>query len=275
MRIRVSHTTRYDYSPPAKSAIQLLRLTPRSHEGQHVCQWRIGVDAQSRLKAGEDALGNITHSFTLEGPIQSFSVTVEGEVETQDTAGIVRGTVERFPPGLFLRTTPLTEPDDAILALAGEVRETLGRDPIAGLHDLSGKIHARMAFDTGATTTATKAGTALALGHGVCQDFAHIFISAARFLGVPARYVSGYLLREDGLVLQEAGHAWAEAHVEGLGWVGFDPAHAISPTEAYVRLAAALDYHGAAPVLGSRYGGGQESLDVSVRVEHARRQIQS
>jgi len=164
LRIRVSHTTRYDYSPPAKSAIQLLRLTPRSHEGQHVCQWRIGVDAQCRLKAGEDALGNITHSFTLEGPIQSFSVTVEGEVETQDTAGIVRGTVERFPPGLFLRTTPLTEPDDAILALAGEVRETLGRDPIAGLHDLSGKIHARMAFDTGATTTATKAGTALALG---------------------------------------------------------------------------------------------------------------
>ncbi|APF38501.1 Transglutaminase-like enzyme, putative cysteine protease [Chelatococcus sambhunathii] len=275
MRIRVSHTTRYDYSPPAKSAIQLLRLTPRGHEGQHVRHWRIDVDAPCRLKAGEDALGNITHAFTLEGPIQSFSVTVDGEVETQDSAGVVRGTVERFPPGLFLRTTTLTEPDDAILALAGEVREAMRRDPIVGLHDLSGMIHARMAFDTEATTTATKAGAALALGHGVCQDFAHIFISAARVLGVSARYVSGYLLRHDGLVVQEAGHAWAEAHVGGLGWVGFDPAHGLSPTDAYVRLAAALDYHGAAPILGSRYGGGQESLDVSVRVEHARRQIQS
>jgi transglutaminase-like putative cysteine protease len=82
MRIRVSHQTVYDYTPPAKSLIQTLRLTPRNHEGQYVVNWRIDVDAESRLKAGEDAFANITHSLTVSGPIERLTVTVEGVVET-------------------------------------------------------------------------------------------------------------------------------------------------------------------------------------------------
>jgi transglutaminase-like putative cysteine protease len=112
----------------------------------------------------------------------------------------------------------------------------------------------------------TTAEAALALGQGVCQDHAHIFIGAARLLGLPARYVSGYLMMDDR-VDQEAGHGWAEAHVAGLGWVGFDVSNAICPDERYVRLATGTDYRDAAPVTGINIGGGQIALEVSLAVE--------
>jgi len=105
----------------------------------------------------------------------------------------------------------------------------------------------------------------------VCQDLAHIFLATARHLDIPSRYVSGYFHRADGVVEQEAGHAWVEAHVPGLGWVGFDPANGISTTEAHVRVAIGLDYLAAAPVRGSRVGGGVEALGVRLRVDQGGR----
>jgi transglutaminase-like putative cysteine protease len=132
-----------------------------------------------------------------------------------------------------------------------------------------GAIHERLRFDTDATTVATEAGQAFAAGHGVCQDFTHVFLAAARQLGVPARYVSGYL-HKPGQAEQGAGHAWAEAHIADLGWVSFDPANVVSATEHYVRLAIGLDYLDAAPVRGSYYGISREALDVSLRIESAR-----
>ncbi len=109
----------------------------------------------------------------------------------------------------------------------------------------------------------------------MCQDITHIFVAAARSLGIPARYVGGHFHRVDGVTSQEAGHAWAEAHVENLGWVGFDPTNGISTTDAHVRVAVGLDYLGAAPVRGTRYGGAGETLTVAVRVAQARQQIQN
>ena len=105
----------------------------------------------------------------------------------------------------------------------------------------------------------------------MCQDYAHIFIACARSGGVPARFVSGHFLRSDGMVNQQAGHAWAEAFVPDLGWVGFDPANAICTTDAHARVAIGLDYLGAAPVRGTRYGGGTETLTVAVKVDQAGR----
>jgi transglutaminase-like putative cysteine protease len=124
-----------------------------------------------------------------------------------------------------------------------------------------------VAFDTKPTEVTTTAAEAFSLRRGVCQDLTHIFIAAARCLGIPARYVSGYLYRVDGVVDQEAGHAWAEANVPGLGWVGFDAANGISIGEGHVRVAIGLDYLGAAPVRGTRQGGGSEDLDVVLKVE--------
>ena len=119
------------------------------------------------------------------------------------------------------------------------------------------------------TNSGTSAVEAFGLKRGVCQDYAHIFIACARSGGVPARFVAGHFLRSDGMVNQQAGHAWAEAFVPDLGWVGFDPANAICTTDAHARVAIGLDYLGAAPVRGTRYGGGMETLSVKVKVDQA------
>jgi transglutaminase-like putative cysteine protease len=277
MRIRISHATSYAYDTPPTGVTQLLRLTPRNHEGQYVVDWRIDLSVDCQLHQHEDAFGNITHAFTAEGPFRDLSVAVDGVVDTQDMHGLVQGAIERFPPALFLRETALTQPDAAIVEFAAATRGAAGAggDTLALLHTLLNELNREITFDTSPTQTATTAAESFALRRGVCQDLTHIFIAAARELGIPARYVGGHFHRADGVTAQEAGHAWAEAYVENLGWVGFDPTNGISTTDAHVRVAMGLDYLGASPVRGTRYGGGGETLKVSVQVEQARQQAQS
>jgi transglutaminase-like putative cysteine protease len=275
MRIRISHATVYHYDTPPSGVTQLLRKTPRNFDGQYVLNWRLDLSQDCQLHQHEDAFGNITHSFTAEGPFSELSVAVEGEVDTQDTHGVINGVLERFPPGLYLRETPLTQADEAIVELAEGARASNGRDRLTLLHRMLGALNAEMTFDTDPTHVATTAAEAFKLRRGVCQDVTHIFISAARRLGIPARYVSGHFYRTDGVVEQEAGHAWAEIYVEDLGWVGFDATNGICTTDAHVRVAVGLDYLGAAPVRGARFGGGGETLKVTVHVDQAGRQTQS
>ena len=163
----------------------------------------------------------------------------------------------------------------ALKAFARDVAGPADGDVLRAMHELTASIYQEMTFDTAATDAGATAAEAFALKRGVCQDLSHVFIAAARALGVPARYVSGHLAREDGVVEQEAAHAWAEAYTPGLGWVGFDPTNGMSPTPSYIRLAIGLDYLGAAPVRGSRVGGGQEQMDVKLHVTHAARQTQA
>jgi transglutaminase-like putative cysteine protease len=273
MRIRIRHETTYRYRTPAKSAIQQLRLTPRNYDGQHVTSWRIDVDRDCRLLHSEDAFGNIVHRFTVEGPFESITTTVEGDITTFDTVGVASGALERFPPALYLRQTPLTAPTAAIADFARSTTAS-ERGSLASLHALLAALHDKMTFDTDATHAATTAAEAFEHGRGVCQDFAHLFIACARTIGAPARYVSGYYLRSDSEE-QVAGHAWAEAFVEDLGWVGFDPAHGASPGERHVRVAIALDYLSAAPIRGAHTGGGAETMEVRVRVAPTQTQGQS
>jgi transglutaminase-like putative cysteine protease len=275
MRIRISHATTYRYDTPPTGVIQLLRLTPRNHNGQYVVAWRVDLSEDCLLHQHEDAFGNISHSFTAEGPFRELSVAVEGEVDTHDTQSVVSGAVERFPPGLFLRETALTQPDAAIIDFADSARADAGAEPLPLLHGLMNALNREMKFDTDPTHSTTTAAEAFALRRGVCQDLTHIFIAAARKLGIPARYVGGHFYRVDGVTAQDAGHAWVEAYVENLGWVGFDPTNGIGITEAHVRVAIGLDYLGAAPVRGTRYGGSGETLKVAVHVDQARQQAQS
>ena len=277
MRIRVDHQTVYRYQPPAKSVLQVLRLSPRSHEGQNVVRWRAAAEAdvEVQLRRGEDALGNVTQTAFIQGPVSELVLRVEGEVETWDTQGVVRGSAERFPPEAFLRETQLTAPTPELAAFAAKVAAGPEDTLIGRLHRLMLAIREEMAFDTRPTDTATAAAEAFAIKRGVCQDFSHVFIAAARRLGAPARYVSGHLAREGEAIDQDAAHAWAEAYVPHLGWVGFDAANGVSPTPSYVRVAVGLDYLGAAPVRGSRTGGGTETMDVKLRVSHGALQSQS
>lgn len=301
MRLKIRHETIYSFETPASAVIQTLRLTPRSYEGQHVVHWRLDVDHNCRLRQSEDAFGNHTHVFASEGRIERLAVLVEGEVDTQDTGGVVRGAVERFPPALYLRETDLTAPDLDITAFAQEAAAAGKGETLDTLHALLGQLHDRVTFEAGPTDSATTAAQAFGMKRGVCQDLTHIFLAAARRLKIPARYVGGYVRREPappdaegmtqsmgpagmtqslgaggmsqsvgGAVEEGAGHAWAEAFVPDLGWVGFDPANCVCVTEAHVRVAIGLDYLSAAPVRGTRYGGSGETLEVSVLVEDAR-----
>ncbi len=272
MRIHVRHETVYRYERPATGVIQALRLTPRNHDGQYVMRWRIELSENCQLDQHEDAFGNITHVFTADGPLTELRVAVDGEVETQDTGGVVRGAVERFPPSLYLRDTPLTQLDPALAEFAARSRVA---DTLKTLHGLLVRLHDEVIFDTSPTHAATTAAEAFALKRGVCQDLTHIFIAAARSLAIPARYIGGHFHRADGVIEQQAGHAWAEAFVPDLGWVAFDAANGISATDAHVRVAMGLDYLGAAPVRGTRYGGGGEELEVSVKVGQSAQQVQN
>ena len=274
MRICVAHETVYRYDDPCTGVIQTLRLTPRNHSGQYVVNWRIDVSADCRLEPQEDAFGNIIHAFSVAGPISELRLLVEGEVETQDTAGVVRGAVERFPPPLFLRETPLTYVDNAIRAYAAQFPRPTVINTIAILHDLLERIHEDITLDSESASATRAAAEAFKEKRGGYQDLTHIFIAVARALGVPARYVGGYFSGNDDFSVHDAGHAWAEVHVPDLGWIGFDPANGVCVTDQHVRVAVGLDHLGAAPVRGAHYGGGREEVAIRLQVTQASWQAQ-
>jgi transglutaminase-like putative cysteine protease len=265
MRLRVLHRTGYRYSAPISYAIQTLRLAPVPFDGLRVLRWRVAAEGDDRaLPCLVDGLGNILHCLTINRPHREAAVTAEGIVETLPGEGLVTGAPEPLPPGFFLRPTPLTAADAAIVDLA---QEAAGGDPAARLHGLMRAVHAHLVYQPGHTDTRTTAAAALEQGRGVCQDHAHVFIAAARALDIPARYVSGYLWSGDDAAAHDASHAWAEAYVDGLGWIGFDAANGICPDETYVRVAVGLDYGATAPVRGVRCGGDFEEMEVQVRVQ--------
>jgi transglutaminase-like putative cysteine protease len=266
MRIRIAHSTVYRYDPPATGAIQVLRLSPRNHEGQYVVRWRIDVSPDAHLAAREDAFGNITHVFTADGPLDELRVEVNGEVETQNTDGVVRGTVERFPPTLFLRDTTLTQSDAATRQFAQAVRASGKGQVLAELHTLLDRLHAELVHGPQPVRASANAPEAFARKGGSAADLTHIFIGAAHSLGIPARFVAGYFHQAEA-GMEQSGHAWAEAHVKGLGWVGFDPANGFCPMDAHVRVAVGLDALGAAPLRGTHYGAGAETLEIAIKVD--------
>jgi transglutaminase-like putative cysteine protease len=207
--------------------VQLARLTPQDHVGQRVLAWRVTDLGGRLLPQVDDGYGNIAHMLSIRRRHTEAAIVAEGEVETTDTHGVVRGAVERLPPEYFLRHSLPTEPDAAIFEFAGELRAVA--DPLERLHQLMLAIHGRVAYDLDATSTSTTAAEAFERRRGVCQDHSQIFISAAGVLGYPARYVSGYL-HHDRVEPSEAAHAWAEAYLAPLGWVGFDAANGVCPT---------------------------------------------
>ena len=264
MQFRVEHDTSYRYSESAHYSVQYLRLTPRHQGNQDVWDW--SVQSNVPLVPFTDAFGNAAHVLTLAARHQEIRVRVRGNATTRDTHGILPTEPEPFPPGVYLRDTELATADEELTAFVENHRTAAQRNTVGGLHDLMTAIRERVSYEIGATHVHTTASQAFAEGSGVCQDHTHIFIACCRHLGIPARYVSGYLWVSQDLEDYDANHAWAEAFVPDLGWISFDVANAMSATDAYLRVAVGLDYNGAAPVRGVRRGGGDEQLDVRVRV---------
>jgi transglutaminase-like putative cysteine protease len=281
MRLMVDHVSVYRYQAPVRSVVQTHRLTPSACDGQKAAEWQVTVTGGVQGGSFRDGAGDRVTAWTVPGPLDEIAVTVRGVVETQDTAGILRGHRESVPPDAYLRDTPSTALDQALRALAASVA---AEDRLDLCHALSEAVADAIAYKPGATVSATTAAEALALGQGVCQDHAHALIALARAYDIPARYVSGYLFTDGGaesggggdIVSQEAAHAWAEAFVPGLGWVGFDPANRCCPDARYIRLGSGFDARAAAPIRGIARGMvGVEALDVRVAVVAGAQQSQS
>lgn len=261
MRVSIDHRTRYRFTQPQDRLIQMLRLTPQDSTDQTVVNWHIGVDCDARLREARDGYGNRVTMLYAEGPVSHIEITVRGEVLTASDAGLVRGVAEPLPPGLFVRATDRTGVSEAMREFAGAP----GGDRLDRLHRLNTALFRQFTLAEDHHDTGQTAERAFQRGEASPRDFAHMLVALARAEGIPARYVSGYHLSLAGD--EHAPHAWTEAHVDGLGWVAFDPSRGLSADEQYVRLAVALDAVGAAPVSGARIGAGDEELDVDVQVE--------
>jgi transglutaminase-like putative cysteine protease len=265
MRISIEHKTIYRYPGEVLHTAQYLHLTPRGNASQRVVDWHI--QAPGRLTGWRDAYGNACHTLVEDRPIQEIVIIARGRVETTDMSGVLPPEDNDPPVEIFLRPTSLTRLNGAIRNFAEEYREGHSEDPVSGLHALMMGIREYVAFDTDVTHSQSTAAEAWARGAGVCQDHAHLFIACCRSLGVPARYVGGYLFDGEQVNAYTAGHAWAAAWVEDLGWVSFDVANRICGTENHIGVAYGLDYNDVAPIRGVRTGGqGDEQMEVSVWV---------
>lgn len=264
MRLAIHHRTVYRYSEPATYSIQYLRLIPRRDNRQRVVAWHLSVPAHT--SESQDAYGNTVRVLVMDRAHDEIAIDVDGVVDTRDHVDGPRENEGSINPLVFLRETPLTAADVALQTFANQYASLVASDVPAALHELMNGILRSVRYQPGTTNVQTAASAVFAQGAGVCQDHSHVFIACCRVLGVPARYVSGYLYSEEDTALQAASHAWAEAWVENLGWLSFDVANSQSTGIAHLRLAVGRDYLDACPIRGVRFGGGEEAMDVHVRV---------
>lgn len=266
MKLLVRHQTFYRYAATAGRVAMRLKLMPVDTPTQTVQDWRVSINDAPITNFRRNSYGEMETIWIRHDRLDHAVIVTEGLVETRESHGVVGHLDSRVDTRYFLRDTPLTQASDGIAAMARLAPP--GESPLAQLHALSAAVSDAVHYRAGVTTSATTAAQAFALGAGVCQDHAQIFIAAARTLGRPARYVSGYLLAGDGSALHET-HGWAEAHVPGLGWIGFDPSNRVCVTERYVRLASGLDADDAAPIRGSVTVAGDIWIDADVRIAQA------
>jgi len=268
MILSVTHETVYTFDRPMRGVLQSHRLTPSDCASQQVRDWHVSVDGAQTGAAFRDGAGDWTYTMAMREAVTEITIGVRGTVETTDQSGVLRGHREMVPPLAYLRDTRATAPDQQLRDLAAEALALVPdeTDVLARAHALSGAVSGAITYKPGETDPATSAAEALSRGVGVCQDHAHALIACALIAGIPARYVVGYLHSSADGSAEEASHAWAELHVERLGWVGFDPANECCPNELYIRLCSGFDAQDAAPIRGVALGEGAESLKVSVAV---------
>jgi transglutaminase-like putative cysteine protease len=260
MLLSVWHSTVYRYATEVARSTQYIRLSPRAGPRQRIVDWHLELPAPAVTMT--DAFDNLTHVLTLDVAHQQIRIVARGRVEVDDADdGEPAG---RINPRVFLRSTPLTEPDDAILAFLEPLRAMVRSRPLLGVTDLMHALIDRMPYEKGHTSVETTAAQSFAAGRGVCQDHAHVFLACCRELGLPARYASGYVYTLDREHV--ASHAWAQAWLANR-WVSFDVSNARKAGEAHLMVAVGLDYLDACPVRGVRLGGGEEVLHTTARID--------
>lgn len=250
MKLSIEHLTTYRYDKEARHSTQYIRLTPKASPRQRILSWQL--DMPHSALATTDGFGNLLHVLTLDHPHSAISIVAHGEVEILDEDREDEDT--GLSPLVYQRMTRLTRASPAI----NDFIRALDVDAsVDGLEKLMQALLEAMPYTPGATHAGSSAGEAFALQRGVCQDHTHVFLACARLLGLPARYVSGYLYSTDRDHV--ASHAWAEVWQDGT-WHTFDITNQSRRPREHLKLAVGLDYLDACPVRGVRYGGGPESL---------------
>jgi transglutaminase-like putative cysteine protease len=270
MRLSVDHTTTYRFDTEKRGVIQSMRLTPSVYQGQTTVEWTIDTGEAIRGAAFRDGAGDWIETAKHLGPTSEAFVRVTGIIDTVDLTGVLTGHAEKVPPLSYLQTTRATDADVGLTDLAEKAVTGVPEERVLDRsHALMNAVADAIAYSPGQTQHGTTAAEALALGHGVCQDHAHAMIAVACVVGLPARYVTGYLFASEEDGGHEASHAWAEVFVPELGWVGFDPSNRICPDDRYIRIGSGGDAIEAAPIRGIVRGPGDENLDVRVTVNQA------
>jgi len=289
MLLHVIHETRYDYSPAVKTAQHMAHLKPANARGQRLLAHELTVSpTPARQSEAVDVYGNTRAFFSLRTRHDELKVIAESTVatsapvapqsrmpweEVRERLRYHRGAAYD-PAAEFVFASPYVPRHDDFVAYA---RPSFmpGRPMLEAAHELMERIHADFEYDTEVTDVSTPVLDALKLRHGVCQDFAHVMIACLRSLGLPARYVSGYLLTspppgQPRLVGSDASHAWASVYLPGDGeageWADLDPTNSRAPGEDYVTLATGRDYSDVAPLRGVLHGGADHELHVAVTV---------
>jgi transglutaminase-like putative cysteine protease len=263
MQMHIRHETWYRYERPVKYSVQSLHLTPRRDLSQRALTWSIA--APGRRLEQIDAYGNISHLLTIEEPHRAIQIVVHGVVETADTEG--RLDDGPLSPLAYLAPTALTTPNDELKAFAHQVMNG-AKDPKERAQALAEAVFDAVRYKSGTSDVQDSAAVAFKSGEGVCQDHAHVYIASARSVGMPARYVSGYLYTGNtGDTSEAASHAWVDIWLgPELGWQSIDVTHKRPAVRTYCRLAVGRDYLDAAPVRGVRQGGGGEKMEANVLV---------
>jgi len=265
MQLHVRHETLYRYATPVSGTAQIIRLTPRQERGQRVLRWN--VKTPGRRIEHRDPFGNLAHLVTVSEPHDEIRIVARGVVELSDHTGWLPPDDSGLSPLVFLAGTRLTAFNADIRDLAGPRPANPGADDLLSLAD---RIRAAVEYVPGATEVHHDAAEALKLGKGVCQDHTHVFLAACHALGIPARYVSGYVQAAGS---DAASHAWADAWLQAeQRWLSIDITNLRVAGAHHCRLAVGRDYLDACPVRGVRRGGEGESMLVRVVVGEAAEQ---
>ena len=275
----IRHVTRFRYSAPVYESVMEVRMQPRSEGLQRSYSFNLAVQPRARIYSYRDSLGNTVHYFDIPEDHRELAITAEALVQL-DAAPVP----DRLEPSDWEFLTPERIPSDAFemifpshfvrpTALLGELEKSMGAerrgDPLTMVRELNESISRTFEYKPQSTRVDSTIDEALASRQGVCQDFAHIFIAVLRNLQIPARYVSGYLYHRDGergATADGATHAWVEAWMPGLGWLGFDPTNHRVASERHIRTAIGRDYADVPPTRGVLKGQASTKLTVSVVV---------
>lgn len=263
MKLRITHTTTFSYDGVVSEAYMEMRLTPLDAGGQRCDTFRLSTDPPAEASAYADRFGNRVRSFDALAPHDRLVVRARSEVSTPAEFADPEQELSLLDAYDYRQPTAYTPHAPALVAFADGCM--VPGDAVATVETACRAVHRAIAYTPGSTNVKTTADEALAAGRGVCQDFAHVMIAACRILGLPSRYVSGYVFAPRRS-MASASHAWVDVFVAGRGWVSMDPTHDASQTDHYVRLAVGRDYADVTPTRGVYKGAGRESMAVDVKV---------